>query len=107
MAGQLLVSAGDNPERLHSEAAFAMLCGVAPLPASSGRTTRHRLNRGGDRQANSALYTIVVCRLHWDCRTRAYVERRTKQGLTKPEIIRCIYARWPGSSTPCSCPPPP
>jgi transposase len=63
VAGQLLVTAGDNPDRLRSEAAFAMLCGVAPLPASSGRTNRHRLNRGGDRQANAALYRITLCRL--------------------------------------------
>ena len=66
IAGQLLVTAGDNPQRLRSEAAFAMLCGAAPLPASSGRTQRHRLNRGGDRQANCALYHIVLCRLRWD-----------------------------------------
>ena len=79
IAGQLLVTAGDNPERLRSESAFAMLVGVAPLPASSGRTHRHRLNRGGDRQANAALYRIVCCRLRWDARTRAYAERRTTQ----------------------------
>ncbi|WP_244933162.1 IS110 family transposase [Micromonospora tulbaghiae] len=90
VAGQLLVTAGDNPERLRSEAAFAMLCGAAPLPASSGRTNRHRLNRGGDRQANSALHRIVICRLRWDQRTRAYTERRTKEGLSKKEIIRCL-----------------
>jgi len=90
IAGQLLVTAGDNPERLRSEAAFAMLVGVAPLPASSGRTHRHRLNRGGDRQANAALYRIVCCRLRWDARTRAYAERRTTQGMSKKEIIRCL-----------------
>jgi transposase len=90
VAGQLLVTAGDNPDRLRSEAAFAHLCGVAPIPASSGRTDRHRLNRGGDRQANAALYRIVLCRLRWDARTRAYMERRTKQGLSKSEIIRCL-----------------
>jgi transposase len=90
VAGQLLVTAGENPERLRSEAAFAMLCGAAPLPASSGLTTRHRLNRGGDRQANAALYRIVLCRLRWDPRTRAYVERRTAQGMSKKEIIRCL-----------------
>ncbi len=90
VAGQLLVTAGDNPQRLRSEAAFAMLCGAAPLPASSGRTTRHRLNRGGDRQANAALYRIVLCRLRWDPRTRAYADRRTTQGMTKKEIIRCL-----------------
>jgi hypothetical protein len=66
-----------------------MLCGAAPLPASSGRTHRHRLNRGGDRAANAALHRIVICRLRWDQRTRAYVERRTTEGLTKKEIIRC------------------
>lgn len=90
VAGQLLVTAGQNPERLRSEAAFAMLCGVAPLPASSGRTHRHRLNRGGDRQANAALYRIVLCRLRWDPRTRAYAERRTREGMSKKEIIRCL-----------------
>lgn len=90
VAGQLLVTAGENPERLKSEAAFAMLCGAAPLPASSGRTHRHRLNRGGDRAANAALHRIVICRLRWDQRTRAYVQRRTTEGLTKKEIIRCL-----------------
>jgi hypothetical protein len=67
-----------------------MLCGAAPLPASSGRTHRHRLNRGGDRQANAALYRIVLCRLRWDLRTRAYAQRRTTEGMSKPEIIRCL-----------------
>ena len=90
VAGQLLVTAGDNPDRLRSEAAFAHLCGVAPLPASSGRTDRHRLNRGGDRAAHCALYRIVLCRLRHDPATQAYAERRTKQGLSKPEIIRCL-----------------
>jgi len=90
VAGQLLVTAGDNPDRLRNEAAFARLCGVAPLPASSGKTCRHRLNRGSDRQANCALYRIVLIRLRWHAPTRAYVERRTKQGMSKPEIIRCF-----------------
>jgi transposase len=90
VAGQLLATAGDNPDRLRSEAALAHLCGVAPIPASSGRTDRHRLNRGGDRQANRVLYTIALCRLRHDQRTQAYVERRTKQGLSKKEIIRCL-----------------
>jgi transposase len=90
IAGQLLVTAGDNPHRLRSEAAFAMLCGAAPLPASSGRTQRHRLNRGGDRQANAALYRIVLSRLRWDTRTRAYAQRRTAQPISKKEIIRCL-----------------
>lgn len=89
-AGQLLVTAGENHDRLTNEAAFAMLCGVAPIPASSGKTNRHRLNRGGDRQANKALYRVVLCRLRWDLRTRAYMERRTKDGLSKKEIIRCL-----------------
>lgn len=90
VAGQLLVTLGDNPDRMRSEAAFAMLCGVAPLPASSGKTHRHRLNRGGDRRANNALWRIVTCRLRWDPRTRVYVERRTKEGMSKAEIIRCL-----------------
>jgi transposase len=90
VAGQLLATVGDNPDRVHSEAALAHLCGAAPIPASSGRTDRHRLNRGGDRAANRALYTIALCRLHYDPRTRAYAERRTKQGLSKKEIIRCL-----------------
>ena len=90
VAGQLLVTAGENTDRLHSEAAFAMLCGVAPIPASSGKTHRHRLNRGGDRQANAALYRIVLCRLRWDPRTQTYMRRRTEQGLSKKDIIRCL-----------------
>lgn len=89
-AGQLLVTAGDNPHRLHSEAAFAHLCGVAPVPASSGQKTRHRLNRGGDRQANRALRQIVITRLATDPKTRAYRDRRTKEGRTSKEIIRCL-----------------
>jgi transposase len=89
-AGQLLVTAGNNPDRITSEAAFAMLCGVAPLPASSGRTQRHRLNRGGDRQANAALYRIVLTRLRHDPATRAYAQRRTAEGKSKKEIIRCL-----------------
>jgi transposase len=90
VAGQLLVTAGDNPERLRSEAAFAHLCGVAPIPASSGRTDRHRLNRGGDRAANTALHTIAMSRLRWDPRTRAYLARRRQEGLTKREAMRCL-----------------
>ncbi len=90
VAGQLLATAGDNPERLHSEAAFAHLCGVAPIPASSGRRDRHRLNRGGDRAANHALHTIALCRMRWDPRTRDYVQRRTKEGLSKKDILRCL-----------------
>ena len=90
VAGALLVAAGDNPERLSSEAAFARLCGVAPLPASSGKTNRHRLNRGGDRIANNAMWRIVLVRMSFDSRTRNYVDRRTKEGLSKKEIIRCL-----------------
>jgi transposase len=89
-AAVLLAAAGDNPERLRSEAAFAHLCGVAPIPASSGKTTRHRLNRGGNRDANRALHLLAVRRLAWDPRTRAYAARRTAQGKTKPEILRCL-----------------
>ena len=89
-AGQLLVTAGDNPERLASEASFAHLCATAPVPASSGRTDRHRLNRGGDRQANRALHTIVVVRMRHDPRTREYVARRKAQGLNNKDIIRCL-----------------
>lgn len=89
-AAQLLIAAGDNPERIKSEAAFAMMCGAAPIPASSGKTVRHRLNRGGNRQANCALYHIAVVRLHADDRTRAYAARRREQGKTTKEIIRCL-----------------
>lgn len=89
-AGALLVAAGDNPERLRSEAAFAHLCGVAPLPASSGKTQRHRLSRGGNRDANRALYLLAIGRLGWDERTRAYADRRTTEGKSKSEIIRCL-----------------
>lgn len=91
VAGQLLVTAGDNPERLASDAAFSMLCGSSPRPTGSGKTSnRHRLNRGGDRQANAALYRIVLVRLRFDPTTKAYVERRTKEGKSKREIIRCL-----------------
>ncbi|QCX82401.1 Transposase IS116/IS110/IS902 family protein (plasmid) [Streptomyces sp. YIM 121038] len=89
-AGQLLMSTGDNPDRLRSEASFAHLCGAAPVPASSGRTHRHRLNRGGDRAANNALHTIVLVRMKYDQRTREYVARRTAQGMTKKDIVRCL-----------------
>jgi transposase len=89
-AAALLVAAGDNPDRLRSEAAFAHLCGVAPIPASSGKTTRHRLNRGGDRDANRALHLLAVRRMAWDPRTRAYVARRTTAGRSKPESLRCL-----------------
>ncbi len=89
-AGALLVAAGDNPERMRSEAAFSMLCGSSPVEASSGKVVRHRLNRGGDRQANAALYRIVIARLRWDRATKDYLERRTSEGKSKKEIIRCL-----------------
>ena len=89
-ASQLLITAGDNPARLRSEASFAALCGVSPIPASSGMTQRHRLNRGGDRAANSALHIIAIGRLRLDPRTQEYVVKRTGQGLSKLEALRCL-----------------
>jgi transposase len=89
-AAMLLVAAGDHPERLRSEAAWAHLCAAAPIPASSGKVTRHRLNPGGDRQANHALWRIVITRMSSHPPTRAYVTRRTAEGLSKKEIIRCL-----------------
>ncbi|MDQ6670150.1 MAG: IS110 family transposase [Chloroflexota bacterium] len=90
IATTLLTTAGDNPDRLASEGSFAHLVGVAPISASSGKTVRHRLNRGGDRQGNRALYLLAIGRMGWDPATRAYVARRTTEGRTKPEIIRCL-----------------
>ncbi|SNS00512.1 Transposase [Haloechinothrix alba] len=91
IAGQFLVTAGDNADRIRNEAAFAKLCGVAPQPASSGRTTgRHRLSRSGDRAANSALYIVTIVRMRRHQPTRDYVERRTAEGLSKRDIIRCL-----------------
>jgi transposase len=89
-AGQLLVTAGDNPARLRTERSFARLCGAAPIPVSSGRTDRHRLHRGGDRQANSALWRIALVRMHCHQPTKDYVARRTAEGKTKTEILRCL-----------------
>lgn len=89
-AAALLVAAGDNPERLITEASFAALCGVSPVDASSGRQHRHRLNRGGNREANRALWVIVLARMATDPRTQHYVARRTQEGLSKKEIIRCL-----------------
>jgi transposase len=113
-AGQLLVTAGDNPQRLRGEASFAHLCGVAPIPASSGRTHRYRLNRGGDRQANHALWRIALVRMRCHPPTRAYVQRRTNQGLSKLDIMRCLkryiarevyrYLTDPPAITPATCP---
>jgi transposase len=90
IAAQLLVTAGDNTDRMRTEASFAMLCGAAPLPASSGMTQRHRLNRGGDRQANSALHLAVITRLRTDQKTKAYAAKKTAEGHSKREIIRCL-----------------
>jgi transposase len=90
VAATLIATAGDNPTRLRSDASFAALCGASPVDASSGKQVRHRLNRGGDRQANSALWRIVHTRMLHDPRTIAYVERRTKEGKTRKEIIRCL-----------------
>ena len=89
-AAQLLLTAGDNVQRLRSEASFAALCGVSPVPASSGKTTRHRLSRGGDRAANSALHIIAIGRLRTDPRTQAYVAKRITEGHSKLEAIRCV-----------------
>jgi transposase len=89
-AASLLVTAGDNPGRLRTEASFAALCGASPVDASSGKQRRHRLNRGGDRQANSALWRIVFTRMATDPRTQAYMARRTAEGKTTREIIRCL-----------------
>jgi transposase len=89
-ASALLVTAGDNPDRLHNEASFAALCGVSPIEASSGKTRRRRLNRGGDRRANAALYRIALTRARNDQHTRDYLDRRTAQSRTRREAIRCI-----------------
>ena len=89
-AAELLIVAGDNIERVRSEAAWAKLCGVAPIPASSGMTSRHRLNWGGHRQANSALYRVAIVRMQHHEPTKAYVTRRTAEGKSKKEIIRCL-----------------
>jgi transposase len=90
-AATLLIVAGDNPERLSSEASFASLCGASPIEASSGKVVRHRLNRGGgDREANRALHLICVARMARDQRTREYVLRRTAEGKSKREIMRCL-----------------
>ena len=90
VAAALLVCAGDNPARLHSEAGFAALGGTSPVEASSGKTRRHRLNRGRDRHANAALHRVVIVRLRWHQPTRDYLARRTAQGKTDKEILRCL-----------------
>lgn len=89
-AAALVVAAGDNPGRLRGEAAFSMMCGASPIPASSGKTDRHRLNRGGNRQANWALYEIAIKRMAYDERTRRYVARRTSEGKSRREAVRCL-----------------
>lgn len=89
-AAKLLLAVGDNPGRVGSEAAFAALCGVAPLPASSGRVDRHRLSRAGNRQANSALYMIAIVRMKNDERTRKYIDKCISRGKSKKEAIRCL-----------------
>jgi len=89
-AAEMLILVGDNPERIRSEAAFAKLCGTCPVPASSGKTTRHRLNRGGNRQANAALYRVVITRMRSHPPTLAYVAKRLAKGRTKREIVRCL-----------------
>ncbi len=89
-AAEMMIVAGDNPTRVRSEAAFAKLCGACPIPVSSGVTNRHRLFRGGHRQANAALYRIVTVRMRWHQPTLDYVARRTAQGLTKRDIMRCL-----------------
>ncbi|MGC0252511.1 IS110 family transposase [Pseudactinotalea sp. Z1748] len=89
-AAPLLIAAGDNPDRLTSEASFAALCGAAPIPASSGKTTRYRLNPGGDRQANAALHQIILVRMTCDPRTRSYIAKRTAQGKSDKEVMRYL-----------------
>ena len=89
-AAEMMIVAGDNPARIRSEAAFAKLCGACPIPASTGITNRHRLFRGGHRQANAALYRIVIVRMRWHQPTLDYVIRRTGQGLSNKDIIRCL-----------------
>ena len=89
-AGQLLVTTGDNRDRLRAEASFARLCGAAPIPVSSGRTDRHRLHRGGDRQANSAPWRIALVRMGCHQPTKEYVTQRNAEGKTKTGIMRCL-----------------
>ena len=99
VAATLLVTAGDNPGRVRKEASFAALCGASPVDASSGKQLRHRLNRGGDRQANSALWTIAMTRLARDPRTKAYAARRTAEGKTKKRSSAASSATSPARST--------
>ncbi len=89
-ASTLLIATGDNPHRLHNESSWAALLGSSPIPASSGKTNRHRLNRGGDRTANAALWRIAIVRVRSDPDTRTYVDKRIKEGKSKTEAIRCL-----------------
>lgn len=89
-AAQLLITSGDNPRRITGKAAFAALTGVSPIPASSGKTKRYRLNRGGDRKANNAIHTVALVRMSMDPRTKAYITKKTAEGKTKLEAIRCL-----------------
>ncbi len=90
VAAALLITVGGNPDRMRTEASFAALCGISPIPASSGKTHRHRLNRGGDRQANAAIHVVALTRRRSDARTKAYLEKRTAQGLSPRDINRCL-----------------
>ena len=108
-AAALLIAAGDNPARLRREGSYAALCGASPVEASSGSTQRRRLNRGGDRQANAALYRITLSRLRWDQRTQHYMQRRLSEGKTRRETIRCLkryIAREIFALLPAQNPPP-
>jgi hypothetical protein len=87
---EMLILVGDNPERIRSEAILAKLCSICPIPTSSGKTTRIRLNRGGNRKANAAIYRVAIGRMRDDDRTKAYVARRIAEGKTRREIVRCI-----------------
>ncbi len=89
-AAQLLITLGDNPERLKSKSSFAALCGVSPIPASSGKTSRHRLNRGGERAANSALHIMAIGRLRTEERSKAYMKKCISDGVSKMEALRCL-----------------
>ncbi|MEU5299161.1 IS110 family transposase [Streptomyces umbrinus] len=106
-AAALLIAVGDNPERLRSEASFAALCGTSPVEASSGKTRRRRLNRGGNRQASAALFRAVLSRMRWEPATQKYVQRRTADGLSKREIIRCLKRYLARTVYKILCPPSP
>lgn len=103
---EMLILIGDNPERIESEAALAKMCGVCPIPASSGKANRMRLNRGGNRQANAAIYSVAVVRTRDDDRTKTYAARRTTEGKTKREIVRCIKRYIVREIYRCLCTPP-